>query len=181
VAPARTGMAYPLFGTSATHAAALWAHWGPEKTAAFYRTLKESGVRVVDGNSVVRDLVVSGELLAGLTDSDDACEAVARGAKVRLVVPDQDGEGTLLIPGTVALIRGGPDRENARRLADFLTSAEAERMLIASGFVQVSLRPGGPVAPCLAGREIKTLPVDLERVRQSLEPSRAAMTGIFLR
>ena len=78
IAPEKTGMAYPLFGTTATHAAALYANWGPKLAKAYYSQLAENGVRIVDGNSVVRDLVVSGELAFGITDTDDACRAIDR-------------------------------------------------------------------------------------------------------
>jgi iron(III) transport system substrate-binding protein len=177
----RIGIAFPLFGSSATHAAGLYSAWGRDKARGFYRRLRERGVRVVDGNSVVRDLVVSGELQVGLTDSDDACGALARGADVRIVLPDQDGEGTMLIPGTVAMVKGGPNTHAARRLVDFLAGAEAERMLIESGFAQMSVRPDGPRASCLAGRNIRTLAVGASRVWENLAQSRTDMMEIFLR
>jgi iron(III) transport system substrate-binding protein len=177
----RVGIAFPLFGSSATHAAGLYAAWGRERARNYYRSLRERGVRVVDGNSVVRDLVVSGELQVGLTDSDDACGALARGADARIVLPDQDGEGTMLIHGTVAMVKGGPNAHAARLLVDFLAGAAAERMLIESGFAQMSVRPDGPRAPCLAGRNLRTMSVGARKIWENLAQSRADMTEIFLR
>ena len=49
------GIALPLFGTTATHAAALWAQLGPEQAEAWFATLQERGVAVLDGNARVRD------------------------------------------------------------------------------------------------------------------------------
>ena len=58
---------------------------GDEKADDFFRRLKANGVRVVDGNSVVRDMVVRGEVKVGLTDTDDVNVALeARAA-------DRDG------------------------------------------------------------------------------------------
>ena len=81
----KIGIAYPLFGTAATHAAAIYAALGPEAGRDFFKRLQARGVRVVDGNSVVRDLVASGQLIFGLTDTDDACSAIQKGAPVKMV------------------------------------------------------------------------------------------------
>jgi iron(III) transport system substrate-binding protein len=147
------GIALPLFGTSATHASALSAAIGDEAAADFYRSLRSRGVRVVDGNSVVRDLVAGGQLAVGLTDSDDACGAVRRGAKVRIVVPDQDGMGAFVIPNTVALVAGGPNPDEGRRLVDYLIAPDVEARLIDAGWIQVPSHAGLAAPPCpdLAG------------------------------
>lgn len=58
--PGEIGLANPLFGTSATHAAALYAAWGRPAALDYFNALQARGVRVVDGNSVVRDMVANG-------------------------------------------------------------------------------------------------------------------------
>lgn len=138
----RIGMAWPFFGTTATHAAALYAVWGPERAKKFFVELKARGVRFVDGNSVVRDLVVQGELWMGLTDSDDALGALEKKAPVEMILLDQEegGLGTLRIPATVALIADGPHPEQGRKLVDFLVSERAERQMQESGFCAYPLR-----------------------------------------
>ena len=75
-------VANPLFGSTATHAAALAAQWGEDETMRFFEKLKTKGVRFVGGNSVVRDLVASGQIPMGLTDTDDACVAILGDAAV---------------------------------------------------------------------------------------------------
>src|SRR5262249_10216372 len=45
----RAGIANPLFGTTATHVAALVAAWGEERTRAFLRSLKANEVAVCAG------------------------------------------------------------------------------------------------------------------------------------
>ncbi len=174
-------IALPLFGTSAAQAAALYATLGEQKAHDFYRDLSKRGVRVVDGNSVVRDLVAQGSAVAGFADSDDSCEAIASGAPVQLVLPDQDGPGTLLVPGTVAKLAGSPHPREADALIDFLLAPETEKMLIDSGFFQVSARPGGAVSPCLQGRTVKTMQVGLPQIAAELERSRLDLTAIFNR
>ncbi|MEA1991731.1 MAG: ABC transporter substrate-binding protein [Thermodesulfobacteriota bacterium] len=49
----RVAMGYPLFGTTATHVAALWAHLGPDKTKEYLKALKANEIVIVDGNAVV--------------------------------------------------------------------------------------------------------------------------------
>ena len=181
IPPHRAGIAYPMFGTTATHAAALYAIRGARQGRAYFEKLRARGVRVVDGNSVVRDLVAGGELDIGLTDSDDACGALARKAAVRVELPDQDGEGTLVIPGTVALVARGPNPAEGRRLADYLLSADVEKRLIDAGFYQLSVRELSKPAGCLAGRRLKALPLAPEQVFDHFDSSRADMESIFVR
>jgi len=179
--PARVGFANLLFGTTATHAAALFALRGAPAAERFFRELRSRGVHMADGNAGVRDLVVAGRLDWGLTDSDDACRAVENGAPVRIVLPDQDGPGTLLIPGTVALIAGAPHPREARAMVDHLVAAGTERRLIETGCVQISVRPGADRAPCLGEAPIHTMELELETIHRHLEPSRRALTEILAR
>ena len=181
LAGGRTGIAYPLFGTAATHAAALYAALGPARGREFFEKLQHSGIRVVDGNSVVRDLVASGQLSVGLTDSDDACEAMAKGAPVRIVIPDADPAGVMVTPGTVALIRGAPHPVEARLLIDWLLAARAERRLIDSGFCQMSVRSGRVESRCPASGPIRAMSVSLEEIAAQYERSRGDMETIFVR
>ena len=106
----KAAIAKPLFGTTATHAAALFAVWGEERAKEFFLGLKANEVAVLAGNATVRDMVAAGEYAWGLTDTDDANGAIEDGRPVKWHFPDQeeDGLGTLVIPNTVALIKGAP-------------------------------------------------------------------------
>jgi iron(III) transport system substrate-binding protein len=177
------GIAYPLFGTTATHAAALYADLGPEQGRAYFAELQSRGVQVLDGNSVVRDLVAGGRLALGLTDTDDACGAIRNGAPVAIIVPDQgEGQlGTLLIPNTVALVSGAPHEASGRSLIDFLLSQQVAEELLASGWSQVSLRPVDAEPDCLPDLVIKGMDVPLTEVYEHLLASKSDMTEIFVR
>jgi iron(III) transport system substrate-binding protein len=174
-------IALPLFGTSAAQAAALYATIGPADARALYGKLRDKGVRVVDGNSVVRDLVAQGSAAAGWTDSDDSCEAIANRAPVEMILPDQEGVGTLMIPGTVAKVAGAPHSCEADALIEFLLQPSTEKMLIDSGFFQMSVRPDGPVHPCLKGQKVRTMQVSLADIAAQLETSRRDMVALFNR
>lgn len=86
-------IAYPLFGTTAMHVAALYAVVGKEKTEAFLNGLVKNEVVVVNGNAVTRDLVVEGRIPIGFTDTDDANVAMTRREPVNTLYPDKEGMG----------------------------------------------------------------------------------------
>ena len=88
-------IANPLFGTTTMHIAALFATWGDEQARAFLRDLRANDIRVASSNGEVKRLVVGGEVAFGLTDTDDAHEALQDGAQVQAVYPDQDRIGAL--------------------------------------------------------------------------------------
>ncbi len=81
----RVAMAYPLFGTTATHVAAWYAVLGPERTESYLRDLKTNDLLIVDGNAVSRDVVVQGEVPVGFTDTDDGNVAIQAGKPVDMI------------------------------------------------------------------------------------------------
>jgi iron(III) transport system substrate-binding protein len=139
----RTGIAKPLAGTTATHAACLFAAWGDEQAKEFFRAVKQNA-RTMAGNKQVARAVADGELAFGLTDTDDAIIEVESGRPVAIVYPDQEGKsplGTLMIPNTLAIIRGAQHREAAQRLVEYLLSPAVERRLAAGPSAQFPLNP----------------------------------------
>lgn len=139
----RCGLAKPLFGTTATHAACLFARLGPDDARQYFRDLKDNDVQIMSGNKQVALSVAAGELAFGLTDTDDAIIEVEHGRPVVIVYPDQDegGLGTLFIPNTLAIIRGGPHQEQAGRLVDYLLTPSVERRLAEGESAQIPLHP----------------------------------------
>ena len=176
-------IAYPVFGTTATHAAALYATIGPEEAAQFFSSLKARNIRVVDGNGVVRDLVADGVVMFGLTDTDDAIGAIERGAPVELVFLDQgeDQMGTLLIPNTVAMINGAPNSEEAKQLIDYLLSEETFSELVKLGYFQTSLRNFAIDQPYLNASSVKGMNVNYIEIYAFIEQAKREMAEIFVR
>jgi len=170
---------YP--GTTATHAAALYAALGEEEARAFFAQLNQRGIRIVDGNSVVRDMVVSGELLWGLTDTDDAYGALEKGAHVAMIFPDQEDMGTLVVPNTVALIRGSRHPKEAGELIDYLASRVVEEKLVASGFIQIPCRKIDKMPAVLPEGGIKKMEVKFDEIYAALEPAKRDVIEIFVR
>ncbi len=129
----RAGMAKPLFGTTATHAACLFAAWGPQLARDFFTRVRDNETRILSGNKQVALAVSAGEIAFGFTDTDDALVEIDGGQPVAIVYPDQgpapDALGTLFIPNTLAAIRNAPHPDAAARLADQIVSAATEQRL----------------------------------------------------
>src|SRR6266540_6919398 len=140
----QVAMADPRFGSTSFHVAALYALAGDEKMDDFFRRLQANRVRIVDGNSAVRDLVARGGAKVGLTDTDDVNVAMEAGQPVSMVLPDRDGLGVPVMPNMVSLIAGAPHPEEAKQLIDYLLSTDVERQLAQSEAVQIPLHAGVP-------------------------------------
>ena len=178
----RVVLAYPLFGTTATHVAAWYALLGPQRTEAYLRGLKANGVVIVDGNSISRDLVVRGEVPLGFTDTDDVNVAIQAGKPVEMIFPDREGLGTLLIPNTAALIRNGPNPKRGKRLIDYLLSHRVERQLAFSASMQIPVRAAverPDHAPPY--EEIRAMQVSYKEIAANLERAARFSRELFVR
>jgi len=139
----RTGIAKPLFGTTATHAACLFATLGDEKARTFFKALKDNKIQIHSGNKSCAQSVAAGATAFGLTDTDDAIIELEEGKPVKIVYPDNapDGLGTLFIPNTLALVKGAPHAEAGKKLIEYLLSAEVEIALAKGRSAQIPLNP----------------------------------------
>lgn len=177
------GISNPLFGTMATQAAALYALLGSERARDFFLQLKNRQVRVVDGNSMVKNLVAQGRLKLGLTDTDDFIEALQSKAPVECVFPDQGPgmSGTLIIPMSVALINRAPHPDTGKVLIDYLLAKEVEVQLEQSGYVNLSRRLGRPHPALQASEAIRDMPLSLVDICRQLPLAQKELREIFLR
>ena len=156
------GIAKPLFGTTATHAACLFAAWGEDEAKDFFLAVKRNA-RIMSGNKQVAQAVAAGTLLFGLTDTDDAIVEIERGMTVTIVYPDQGDKqvGTLFIPNTLSLIKGSPNPESAERLLEYLLASDVERRLAEGASAQIPLRKGVPASPRVkTPTEVRAMKVD---------------------
>jgi iron(III) transport system substrate-binding protein len=162
-------IANPLFGTTTMHVAALFSVWGEERTRAFLNDLRTNGARIASSNGEVKRLVVSGEVAFGLTDTDDAHEALAEGANVEVVYPDQDELGALIMPTSVVLLRRAPHPDAGRRLIDYLLSAAVEQQM-AERAAHMPLRSGVTAPADVRSAEgLRSMQVDYARVSAQIE------------
>jgi len=134
----RIVMADPRFGTTRGHMGAMRAYWGAEEFQTFLNGLAANGVQMLtSGNAGVVQTVASGEADLGMTDTDDVWAAQREGLHVELVYPAHgqpsvEGEGTLLIPNTVGLVKKGRSDAAAEQFVAFLLSDRVARMMAES-------------------------------------------------
>jgi iron(III) transport system substrate-binding protein len=172
----RVGLARPQFGTTRGHMGALVVICGAEQTEQWLRDMRANGMRMYDGNASVVRAVAHGEIDLALTDTDDVWAGQRNDWPVELVYETSDsGEtpeglcsfGPMLIPNTVAKVRGGPNPDAAAILIDFILSERVERMLAESESGNIPIRPAlaaeFPRARIPAGR----LP-DLQKVTDAI-------------
>jgi iron(III) transport system substrate-binding protein len=165
----KIALAYPLFGSTATHFLALRQQWGETRWEAWCRALAANKPFLVDGNSAVVKLVARGEAAIGLTDSDDISAAQHEGLPVAALPITED---TLLIQNSVAVIRDAPRPPAARKLFEFLQSRAVAQQLIAANALEGS---------CACDVNEKNLQPRWDRVLAELEPATARLKEIFLR
>ena len=163
-------LAYPLFGTTATHFLALRQYWGAEKWENWCRALRLNRALLVDGNSAVVNLAGRGEAWFGLTDSDD----VAAGQRERMPIAGAPLTDVpeMLIPNTVAFAVNRPHKLEAQQLSDFLRQPEVAKRLVEANALQ-SADP--------AGRVRDRLHVNYPELLRDLETATKKMEEIFLR
>ncbi len=154
----RVAIARPLYGTTLSHYAVMWRLLGEDAMRQWHATTRQRGLIERGGNATTRDLVAHGVCDIGFTDTDDYFLGRDMGHAIRMApvyVKDETGRRrTICIPNTVAIIKGGPNPENAKKLVDYLLSEEVEIMLANSSARQIPL---GPVDESRVPEEVRQL------------------------
>jgi len=137
----RMAIAKPLYGTTLTHFALLAEQLGFDELRARHEKMLADGLKVLNGNSAVKDAVSAGGCDFGWTDTDDFLVAKRSGAPVAsLPVELPDGK-TIVIPNSVAVIKGTKKLDKAKAFVNFLLSEECEIALANSAAGQIPLGP----------------------------------------
>ena len=129
----KVALAYPMFGTTATHFLALRRHWGAAPWESWCRALRANQPFLVDGNSAVVKFVARGEAVIGLTDSDDIAAGQREAMPVAALPLSPE---TLFIPNTAGLVRHAPHPAEAEQLFRYLQRSEITERLIAAGALE---------------------------------------------
>ena len=163
----KVALAYPMFGTTATHFLALRQQWGDTPWQAWCRALRANQPFLVDGNSVVVKLVGQGETWIGLTDWDDIAGGIHEGLPLAAMPLTPE---TLLIPNTVAVVRGAPHAAEAEQMFQFLQRPEVAERLVKEAALE-GTQPG----------QRQGLQVDWKALLTDLDSATETIKQIFLR
>lgn len=164
----RVAIAYPLFGTTAAHFMALRAAWGKDAWEQWCRDLVKNEALIVDGNSSVVRLVGMGEAWLGLTDFDDVAVGLRKQLPIKMLPLTQEFP---VIANSVALIRGGPNPQNARRFQEYLQQRQTQERLLALGALE-------GISPSDSTDFLRT---DWESVLEDLDSAYTWLSETFLR
>ena len=162
----KLALAYPLFGSTATHFLVLRHDWGAQRWEQWCRALQANKPLLVDGNSVVVQMVGRGEAAIGMTDSDDIAAGQRQGLPVRALPLEPV---SMLIPNTVAVMRNRPHPVEAQRLFEYLQSEPVVRALIAASALE-----GGSTNRLGAS-------IDWTRLLADMNEATATLRAVFLR
>lgn len=149
-------IAKPIFGTTLSHYSVLAAELGINELKKWHADLHDRNIREVRGNSMSKDLVVSGTCEVGFTDTDDAFSAIDQAAPVAMVPIRTPKGSTICMPNSVAMIRNCRHPKLAEQFIDFVLSSAVEMQLANGGARQIPL---GPV-------DDERLPTELRELRQ---------------
>jgi len=169
----RLAMAKPLFGTTGTQAASLFATLGEPEAKAFYQGLKQNGVLVLSGNRQAAAAAGSGRVAVALTDTDDALAEIDAGSPVTIIYPDRapGALGTLFIPNTLSRIKNAPHPAQAEALAGFLLGPKVEAALAQGASGQIPLNPKVETQPRIeTPRTVPAMAVNFDRAADLWEP-----------
>lgn len=157
----RVGMARPQFGTTGGHMAALALVYGDAALRDWLRSMVSNNIKLYDGNMAVVRAVSTGEILVGLTDTDDVWGGKRNRWPVDMVYEPNDlassplasfkgwgkveslalGAGPLVLPNTVAIVKGSRNARDAQKFIDFILSEKVERLLVESESHNIPIRP----------------------------------------
>jgi iron(III) transport system substrate-binding protein len=191
-------MARPRFGTTGGQMGAIAQNCGLETLRTWLKSMKANGVRLYDGNAGVMRAVANGEIVVGLVDADDVWSGQRQAYPVDLVYERNDiaanptasfrpgpatleiGWGPLLLPNTAALVKGGPNPANARKLLDYLISEKVERMLAESDSHNIPVHPSLATDPAFAKYAVKDpMRISLEQVGAIMSESLKACDEVL--
>lgn len=173
----KIGIAGTRERTTLSWVSAMVASKGAEFTRGYLTRLVANGLKILPDNADVWQGVGRGEFALGLTNSPNFFLARKADYPVGVVYPDQEdgGLGTLLNLNAIALVRGAPNQDVAKRFIDFVLSPEGQRLLV-EGAYEIPLKPDIIDLSPLTG--FRTIPVTEEQLADLAEPTLKLLAAI---
>jgi len=165
-----TDPSYTALGLTTVATLAKKFGWG------FYDKLRAADTMVVQGNQQVAEMLKNGERLiaAGALDSYAADERKA-GHPVATVYPS---EGALIVASPTSVVKGGPNPNAAKLLAEFMLSDAAQKFFPEDGGYAARADIAPPAdSPKLA--DVKALAVDYDAIEKEAAQVKRKFNEIF--
>jgi len=142
----------------------------------FYEKLRANDIMVVQGNQQAADMLKRGErvIAVGALDSY-AAEDRKAGHPMKTLYPT---DGVFVIPSPTSVVKGGPNPEAAKLLAEFIISDEVQKMFPADGGFAARSDIEAPAgSPPLSS--LKILPVDYDYTEKEAPRIKKKFNEIF--
>lgn len=142
----------------------------------FYEKLKANDIMIVQGNEQVSDMIKRGERLIAVGALDSyAAEDRKEGHNIVTVFPS---EGTFLIPSPTAVVKGGPNPNAAKLLAEFMLSDAAQKLFPTAGGYAARMDMAPPEGSP-AVKDIKVIPVDYDYTEKQSAQIKRRFNEVF--
>lgn len=142
---------YPEDSTTGAHFGALYTIWGEYEFQKWCFQNRRQQMRLVPDSAEAARTVAMREAAGGVADASDIYAQQALGRPVEFLPLRNDlvdlsnrqilSFGPIVLPNTVGVVKDAPGASNGAKLAEFLLSADAERMLAKSEWKTVPVRP----------------------------------------
>ena len=147
-----------------------------ERGWGFYEKLRANDTMVVQGNQQAADMLKRGERLIAVGALDSyAAEDRAAGHPMKTLYPS---DGVFVIPSPTSVVKGSPNPNAARLLAEFLVSDEAQKIFPTDGGFAARSDIAAPTgSPALSS--LKILPVDYDYIERETQRIKRRFNEIF--
>lgn len=124
------GLANPsLSGTAFLGVAMLLRNFG----WSYFEALHANGAKLGKGSAQLVEDTAAGDLLASLAVDYVVFDRIDKGATLALVYPAE----LIVIPSPIAILKGGPNNEAAKKYVDFVLSRDGQAILAGEGMLPV--------------------------------------------
>ena len=158
-------------GTSYTMLATLVQIMGEDEAFAYLRNLDKNINQYTKSGAAPSQAAARGETLIGITFQHDLLTPVVTSNAPLVTVSPCEGTGFEI--GSMSIIKGGPNPENAKKWYDWALTAEAQKLGAQANAFQVPSNTGAPLpegAPDPS--QIKLIDYDFEKFGSSEERTR---------
>lgn len=122
----------------------------------YFEALHANGAKVSNATGALADETAAGDLLASMASDSTVRDKVEKGAPLALAYPSE----ILLLPSSVAIVKGSDSIREARLFVDFMLSREGQTLLAEEGKL--------PVRPDVGLPSNSNLPAPAEAVKRAV-------------
>lgn len=121
--PAISGPTYPVV-------AGLLNLRGMSGGQHYFSALKANGLKVFPTNKPTLQALTTGQIKVAIAQDSAEIQALQQGAPIRIVYPSG---GVTMLPGVLGIARNAPDMAAAKEFANFVLSAQGQKVMLAKG------------------------------------------------